>query len=225
MNGDVIICINALAAVARSLELECAGIDNQQRVARQGGTGRSIQQALVGSLDACVTGGEGDEAAAIDGHHAAAAHTLGAITAGHHIDDTAVHDDAVVGTQAVERAALDIQTHTGTDADVVIATDAATPLGKDIETPLAAENHLSLAEEGRLLVLLPYHNIVAAVLQAVVRAVGQHNIHRLAALVVDGSTVGVGDIGTVEQYLEALVAVELQRPVGGMAADDEFHRT
>ena len=199
--------VQTLAAVAGSLELEDAGIDCQQRVAIECGTCCGV--VFIG-FHPGITIVDGNQAATVHLHLATAAHALGADTGSHNIDHAAIDDDAVVGAQAVKGRAVDIDSHARADADVVVAADAAASHGNNTQLAMTTEDNLSLAKEGRLLVLLIDHGIVLAVLQTVDRAVGQHDIERLAALVVDGGAVGVGDFGAVEQHLEALVAVELE---------------
>ena len=168
---------------------------------------------------------DGNHTTAIDGHRTSAADAFGAVPCSLHIDGTAVNDDAVIGTQTVQRSAIYINLHTGTDANIIVTADAASTLGKNVQLSLAAEDDLSFTEERRLLVLLVNHDVIGAVLQAVGRAVGENHIQRFAALVVDGSTIGIGNLSAIQQDLEALVAVELQRTVDGLSADNELHRS
>ena len=167
---------------------------------------------------------DGNETAAVDSHHTAATHTLGTSAGCLHVDDTSIDDDAVVGTQAVKSHAVDVDFHTGTHTDVVVTADASTPLSNHTKFTLTAEDNLSLAEECGFLVFLLDHDIVGTILQAINRAVSQHEIHGLATLIVDGSTARIGDFSVVEHDLEALVSVKFQRAISGLTTHLKLHR-
>ena len=54
-------------------------------------------------------------------------------------------------------------------------------------------------------------------------AVGQHDVARFAALAIDGSSGGVGDIHSAESDAIFVEAVDFERAIGGAAAQDVVH--
>ena len=90
----------------------------------------------------------------------------------------------------------------------------------DVECAGAHEVYLSLAEE-RTFLLIGLFCIRCAITQRIGGATGYFQKERLAALVVDGRSVLIGDADTIEFDAELLLAIDNQRPVSGGTTQDE----
>ena len=84
--------------------------------------------------------------------------------------------------------------------------------GVDVERTCAADEELALAIERTLMV------VSGAIGQLV--AACKHEIGSHLALNVDGSTLGAGDIGTIQVQHEVGLAINVQHTIAGSAADD-----
>ena len=215
--------VHALGIIASALDVERAARHGDVVIGLHAcSTCRFLITQAVGPKLGCAAVDDGG-AAASDVNQAVTVETLSAIGSNFHVDDSALDIDIVLGLDTMATSAVQVQFGTRAHHHIVIAVDATLTRAVDVELALAADQDLALTEECRLLVLAFNHVVNLTVAQGVDGAFLEYHIQRLAALVVDGGAMGIGDVRAIEQQLELALAVELERTVGRAARDDVAH--
>ena len=199
--------LQALATTACSHSVDFATLDGHDRVA--GNAGRSLGFEVFG-VPLAITRTENGGAPAIDGDVVVAVDALGTIARSLHVDDASVDDD--IGALDAMIGCIHVKIHTFLDQHIALAVDTIVIGGVDVERTCAADEELALAVERTLMILS------GAIGQLV--AARQHEIGSHLALNVDGSTLGAGDIGTIQVQHEVGLAINVQHTIAGSAADD-----
>ena len=205
--------IQALAAVAGSLQAHLAAVLGVDGVAFHGGSALGLTVFVDTSA-----GGYHRGASAVDGDVALAVDALGAVGRHLHVQHAAVDVDAVVGLDAVVSRRLGVDVHAGAGDDVVGTVDGVVVVAIDLQGAVAVQQQLALAVEGTLVVVLR-RGAVSQGAGAV-----EHDVGPFPREQVQGGRVGVGDADAVQLHLVFLVADDGERAVGGGAADHVAHR-
>ena len=162
-----------------------------------------------------VAGSDDGGASAVDGDVRLAVDALGSRRRYFNVQDAAIDEHTVVGLDAVVGGRLGIDVVARVEDDVVSRVDAVVVVAVDLQCPLAVEQQLTLAVESTLVVVFR----TGAVSQFVGGTLSQHDIGTLLAEQVQGGTVRVGDVHTVQHHLVLFLAQDGQRTIAGGAGD------
>ena len=124
------------------------------------------------------------------------------------IHRTALHKEVLVAVDTVLQSALHVDGAV-LDLNILLAPDAMGGLAVDGECALALELGVALADEASLPVA------TSAVGEAVGRLVLDAEVDALAVLDVDGRTIGIGQIESVEGDAALIAAAEIEAAIGG----------
>ena len=127
-------------------------------------------------------------------------------------------DHGVLAAHGVPGAGANVKGGTVQQADIVVGGDTGLALRRYVQRAFAAENELAFGEEGRLFVLFVRGGGVAGTVGQRIAAIQDYKA-ALLALVVDGGSVGIGNGNAVKHQCLLVVGINLQKTVGGGAAE------
>ena len=116
-----------------------------------------------------------------------------------------------------------MERHVFVNDDIVVAGNGMLAVACNGQRACAKKHHLALAKQ-RALLVVGLLGIGGAVSQLVGGAAVDIEIEQLAALVVDGRTVGMMDADTIQLYAVFLLSIHQQRTIGGGTAEHEQQR-